>query len=268
MAMLLSRPGEPTFEIVNDADGLLVNFWRAVQAEPEAVARWAAAPKTEIDLMARHNFVFDRSLELIAAMRGDPTFYDTQCAGYWVYFKGAVVGGRGAFEERFGSRIPDVAVERGIFSIERRADLPGVMRSIADRLRNVTIACGDWRRVVGNASIGYRTPVAVFLDPPYAGSGEEWDQDVYMNSGDVFGEVLSWCHEHGDNPGMRIALCGYEGIEPPPGWSTHEWQAQGGMGNVSGKGEGRESRQAVANKHRERIWFSPHCLLDVQAGLF
>lgn len=31
LAVLLARPGEPRIETVNDLDGYLVNFWRAVQ---------------------------------------------------------------------------------------------------------------------------------------------------------------------------------------------------------------------------------------------
>ena len=45
MAMLLARPsGWSGTETVNDADGLLVNFWRAVQWHPEQTAEWADQP--------------------------------------------------------------------------------------------------------------------------------------------------------------------------------------------------------------------------------
>jgi hypothetical protein len=257
MAMLLASA--PRVEIVNDMDGLLVNFWRAVQADPEGVARWATCPKTEIDKQARHNFVYDRSAALVESMRSDPTFYDVQCAGYWVYFKGAVIGGRGAFEERFGSRLPNLNGQ-GIFSEQSREQLPSIMGVLADRLRHVTIACGDWKRVLGPSAIGNGL-TAVFLDPPYAGPGADWYDAVYINSDDVFPDVLKWCNDHGDDPSLRIALCGYEGIEPPAGWSVHEWKASGGYGNMS-NGKARE------NSTRERIWFSPHCLSEQQARLF
>lgn len=43
-AMLLARPHDPGTETVNDKDGFVANFWRAVQHDPEAVAhdvhRW------------------------------------------------------------------------------------------------------------------------------------------------------------------------------------------------------------------------------------
>jgi DNA adenine methylase len=256
MAMLLASA--PRVEIVNDMDGLLVNFWRAVQADPEAVARWAAAPKTEIDMQSRHNFVYDKAAELVESMRSDPTFYDTQCAGYWVYCRCVVIGGRGLFAERFGSRIPNLS-DLGIFAQERRDQLPDVMGALAARLRHVTIACGDWKRVLSPVAICW-PPTAVFLDPPYDGSGEDWDEGAYMCAGNVFSDVLEWCNERGDDPNLRIALCGYEGIEPPAGWSTHEWEASGGHGN-------RTNGRARENAARERIWFSPHCLSEQQVRL-
>ena len=51
-AVLLGRPhwrpdGPRLVETVNDADGLLVNFWRAVQRAPDAVALHADTPASE-----------------------------------------------------------------------------------------------------------------------------------------------------------------------------------------------------------------------------
>ena len=42
-----------------------------------------------------------------------------------------------------------------------------------------------------------------------------------------------------------------------PGWSTHAWKAKGGY-----------SAGENGNQHRERIWFSPHCLDARQGSLF
>jgi DNA adenine methylase len=57
LAVLLARPPEHRriAETVNAKDNYLANFWRAVQAEPAAVAKWANWPVNETDLMARHN---------------------------------------------------------------------------------------------------------------------------------------------------------------------------------------------------------------------
>lgn len=54
LACLLERPHDLTdggrrAETVNDADGFLANFWRALAADPEAVAAWCDWPVNEID---------------------------------------------------------------------------------------------------------------------------------------------------------------------------------------------------------------------------
>jgi len=66
----------------------------------------------------------------------------------------------------------------------------------------------------------------------------------------------------GDDPRMRIALCGYEGEHKmPDSWTCHAWKARGGYGSQSADGN--------ENPHKERIWFSPHCLeIDAQPNLF
>jgi hypothetical protein len=42
---------------VNDIDGYVSNFWRAVQADPELVAHYADWPVNEVDLHARHRWL-------------------------------------------------------------------------------------------------------------------------------------------------------------------------------------------------------------------
>ena len=53
-AMLLGRPHEPGVETINDADGFVANFWRAVAQDAEAVALSVDWPCNEADLLARH----------------------------------------------------------------------------------------------------------------------------------------------------------------------------------------------------------------------
>lgn len=73
--------------------------------------------------------------------------------------------------------------------------------------------------------------------------------------------VRDWAITHGDDPLIRIALCGYEGEhQMPDSWECVAWKALGGYGS-QGNGNGR------ANATRERIWFSPHCL-RLQDNLF
>jgi len=128
------------------------------------------------------------------------------------------------------------------------------------RLRRVRVACGDWSRVLGD-SVTFRHGVTgILLDPPYG--HDERQADLYANDLDVAADVRAWAVEHGDNPLLRIALCGYDGEhEMPAGWTAHRWKARGGYGS-QGNGSGRD------NAARETIWFSPHCLPERELTLF
>lgn len=87
LAVLLGRPGEHSrkIETVNDMDGYLANFWRAVQAAPDEVARWADWPVNEIDLTARHIWLVNEGRERIANLEADPDTYDAKVAGWWLW---------------------------------------------------------------------------------------------------------------------------------------------------------------------------------------
>jgi hypothetical protein len=84
LAVLLAREDAPGTETVNDRDAYLANFWRAVQAEPDAVWGWCDAPVIEADLHARHVWLLQQT-EFRERMLTDPTFYDIQIAGWWVW---------------------------------------------------------------------------------------------------------------------------------------------------------------------------------------
>ena len=102
----------------------------------------------------------------------------------------------------------------------------------------------------------------VLLDPPYADTADR-DASLYReDSLSVAHDVREWAIENGDNPMMRIALCGYEGEhDMPASWECVAWKAKGGYGSQRADG-------ANDNAKRERIWFSPHCLGATQRSLF
>ena len=128
------------------------------------------------------------------------------------------------------------------------------MQLLAERLKDVHIVCGDWRRVLTPAcTVDLSGITAVFLDPPYSLS--EREHGLYaVDHPDVAEAVREWAVEHGDDPRFRIALCGYDGEHDVPGWEPLRWKAKGGYANVGTPGRGRE------NAERETVWFSPHCL--------
>jgi hypothetical protein len=92
LAVLLSRPHAPKTETINDKDAFLANFWRAVQAEPEAVAKHADWPVNETDLAARHWWLLTKGAERLSKLQGDPLGYDAEVAGWWMWGACAWIG--------------------------------------------------------------------------------------------------------------------------------------------------------------------------------
>ena len=91
--MLLHRTQPCPREIVCDLDGLLCNFWRALRADPEAVAYWAAWPTIHQDLTARHTWLRNWRVEHGGRVETDPDFYDVKVAGWWVWGLSNWIGG-------------------------------------------------------------------------------------------------------------------------------------------------------------------------------
>jgi hypothetical protein len=271
LAVLLMRPHKPRTETINDIDCYIANFWRAVANEPEKVADYADWPCNEADLHARHLWLLGRS-EFRERMKSDPDYYDAKIAGWWVWGQCLWIGGGWCAARWYRD-------EEGTDSLPSRPDMrrpdltaggKGVHRSTQDiyeyfaalgaRLRRVRVTCGDWTRVLSDAATVNHGITGILLDPPY--SHDERDDQIYSHDLDVAADVRAWAIENGDNPMLRIALCGYEGEhEMPPDWSVYRWKTSGGYGKL-GSGRGLE------NARRETIWFSPHCLPAQSLSLF
>lgn len=296
-AVLLSRPffGQSESiqcETVNDKDGFVANFWRALQANPKAVAHWADWPVNEIDLEARHGWLSNRKERLSWSLQ-DPDFFDAKVAGWWVWGISQWIGsgwccGKGKWvsdgahirlrklnEAQDGSQIsfqlkrPSLGnAGKGIHSSIKSDSMPEdgddihvYLHALASRMRKVRVACGDWSRVMGDSVTLGNGVCGVFLDPPYADTAER-DQDLYSeDSLAVAHDVREWCIKNGDNKNLRIVLCGYEGEhQMPESWRVQAWDAGAGYGC-------RGVANGSVNGKKERLWFSPHCLVK-QAGLF
>ncbi len=149
-----------------------------------------------------------------------------------------------------------------------RANLYDYMNALAERLRRVRVVNGDWSQVVG-PSVTYLTGLAgIFLDPPYSSDAGRVNALYAVESKTVAHDVRRWCLDVVEDksgryagprylhPKMRICLAGYEGEGHEEleglGWEVVAWKANGGYSNQSKKGN--------SNRHKERLWFSPHCL--------
>jgi site-specific DNA-adenine methylase len=314
LAVLLARPlpfgGR---EIVNDSDGLLVNVWRAMSADPDAVARWCDWPATENDLHARHAWLVGKREDITRSLEGDPEWFDAKAAGWWLWGISLWIGGgwcsgkgpwrvvesndgqgvhrqllhagddgRGVHRKLLDTvekgterRSPLTYAERprgvhkktlaglnsghrdshdrGVRSEGRRGQLEGLFAELAARLSETMVMCGDWSRVLTPAVLSRNGITGIFLDPPY--SLDERDPGLYAHDSDGVADLArEWAIAHGDDPKLRIAMCGYEGEHAMPDtWECLAWKAHGGMGNQNTAGRG------SANSRRERVWFSPAC---------
>jgi len=288
-AVLLGAPWPADrIETVNDKDGFVCNFWRAIKHAPKEVAKWADWPVNENDLHARHVWLREHREQLSHRLEGDPDYYDAKIAGWWVWGISCWIGGNWCAEKRTGPWMIDRDEEGCRMLVKNQGEIGeekiGVNRSkihlsdsgcgvhrklvnvydwfsfLSDRLRRVRVCCGDWIRVLGPSATFRHGVTAVFLDPPYS---MDIRDDVYsVDSPGISDAVRQWAIENGNNPLLRIALCGYEDEhQMPPDWTCYSWRAHGGYG-LQGEGEGRENRE------KERIWFSPHCLKVNQLTLF
>jgi hypothetical protein len=84
-AMLLGRPNIGKVETINDADGFVANFWRAVSQDASEVAKYVDWPTNEADLFARHSWLVRHAPELLERLHADPDYYDAKVAGWWCW---------------------------------------------------------------------------------------------------------------------------------------------------------------------------------------
>jgi len=269
-AILLARPHAPKIETVNDMDAYLTNFWRALAADPDAVANWADNPVNELDLQSRHRWLKNQNIE---RMRADPDYYDVKIAGWWVWGISCWIGGgwcdklhakrphlgnAGRGINRMNLGRPHLGRDQGIHAKFRSGGVCEYLRLLSDRVRWVRVCCGDWSRVTGDSVTIFNGTTAVFLDPPYFSPDRA---NIYNHDcRELAKRVEIWAIGKGSDPRYRIALCGYEGdYQMPSSWECVAWKASGGYANKN---------KANNNAGKERIWFSPHCLKDSQWRLF
>ena len=308
-AVLLSRPDYQStmVETVCDKDGYLANVWRALQFAPDGVARWCDWPVNHAELSARKIFMIKNENYLIENLAKNPEWYDAKLAGYWIWGASCWIGSgltrigqrhhisnAGVGVHKIG-KIPHISnagmgvhkigqIPRignagvGVHKIGKRPHIgdtiKGVQepyntniyewfRQLSERLRNVRVVCGDWTRVCGGNWQSKMGICGMFFDPPYG--IDDRDTEIYHHdSTSIAADVMAWARARGNNPKFRIALAGYEEYDTliEHGWNKYSWEAVGGYANT-GKARGRN------NRHRETLYFSPHCLpLNNQTKLF
>lgn len=274
-AILLTAPEPASLEVVNDMNGFIANFWRAVKNQPDEVARQADYPVSHIDLGGRHVWLMGQR-ERLGAELADPLWPgDARVAGWWLWGQCSWIGSgwcewfkadstsqywdqtphasdAGMGVQALG-QVPRLAEVGGILSAARSTDerhdlLTSCGRTawrwlheLADRLERVRVVHGSWERCLNNHYGAEST--AVFLDPPYRAF-----EKLYGVSAPCADGVEAWAR---DNAHLRVALCGHLGDYPTldgQGWDMVPWTRK----RLTYSGSGTTDKEA--------IWFSPACL--------
>ena len=239
LAVLLASSGPlARREIVNDFDTLIINFWRTLRQDPQAMLKYVAYPPIQADVKSWAPWLQDRAQVIQKAIRdGECDYVDIEAAGRWMWFinhnvRGSALKGASLYTH-----------SQGIQRMELE-DAERLLAGIQQRLRHVVVYNGDWTRVLTDRLLYKQPPTGIFLDPPYLTSTGRCI--VYTHdSGTIANDVRAWAIEHGDDERLRIALCGWEeehADQMPNDWATYRWRATGSKGGVN-----------------ECVWFSPHC---------
>jgi len=226
-AVLLGAPVRPKSELVNDIDHHVANLWRALQADPAEVWRVASAPCSEVELKARAAWLKAWKAPDFA----DLSACDPYAAGVWLWCSSCWIGGQ-------------PRLRRGDHGCGIKALEFDWWPEVVERMARVQVLCGDWSRCVTPTALGLQcAQTGIFLDPPYGeGAGVGYED----GTGSTAADVWQWAVKAGSNPKLRIVVAGYEdGRELPKGWTAIERVEMGANGS--------------ANRHRERLWCSPHC---------
>ena len=275
-AMLLGAPDGKRIATINDADGFVANFWRAIAQDPEAVAHHADWPCNEVDLFARHSWLVRQTGAMTDKLHADPDWFDAKIAGWWCWGACNWIGsgwcsGTGPWvhdgEKIVDSRqLPHLGdagkgINRqlphlGNAGMGRRAYIMEWFGKLHERLRDVRVTCGDWSRLVKDSVTTRHGLTGLFLDPPYTLG--KMDYAAGGVGGDLATEVRAWCAANGQNKLLRIVLCGHAGEHDAllaHGWHTRTWTARKGYAMTD---------EAVANSAGETLWCSPACVPVVQ----
>jgi len=301
-AVALNRPDKfKGWITLNDIDGNISNFWRAMKQAPKEVAIHASSPVNECDLHARHLWLVNNAQKLTSRLMADPDYFESKTAGWWAWGLCLWIGhgwcsGQGGWmaQEDEGGIPTLVSLSNGGQGVSRRLPhlgdggqgvakkLPhlgdggqGVAKKLphlgdggkeaqrleflntwfaklSDLLYDSRTCCGSWEQVLSVGTITRNGIAGVLLDPPYSLTDAVYAHD----SKSISGEVREWALANGENPLLRIALCGHtaEGHEmlESNGWKVAKWNSSGYQGGDD----------------RERIWFSPHCISPEMGGLF
>jgi hypothetical protein len=301
-AMLLGAPDGKRVETINDFDGFVANFWRAIAADPDAVAHHADWPCNEVDLFARHSWLVRQRDSLTTQLHADPAWFDAKIAGWWCWGSCNWIGsgwcsGTGPWvhdgETLVNARqLPHLSAGKGINrqlphlgdagqGINRQLPHPGdagrgINRSTQQPRRAyieewfglLHQRLRDVRVACGDwarvckDSVTTRHGLTAVFLDPPYAKGAMDYSAGGMGLG-IAEAVRAWCVDNGADKKLRIVLCGHAGEHDA--LLAHGWHTR----NWTARKGYALTDEAVSNSASETIWCSPHCVsAEKVRGLF
>ena len=193
LGVLLQRP-RAAAELINDADGNLVAWWRAVRDTPDRLAH-----HLRYTPYARAEYVNATSV----LRSDDATQLERAVAVHVVLYQGIGRNLNATPGQWSRTRKP----------VDKTGYLEAVdaqIQSLAGRLRSVQIEHGDAVELLAWA--GAEPSAIVYADPPYRGVYRPYAHAVDF---DALEAVLRDCH-------ARVAVSGYDDDWDALGWERHE----------------------------------------------
>ena len=302
-ATLLARPHKAKVETVNDRDGLLANVWRALQADPDAVAQHADWPVNEVDLHARHSWLLGEKPR-VERLMADPDAYDAKAAGWWIWgasawigsgwcsgegpwvvVDGELVDGRMSGAQGVNRKLPHMSGGRGVNrQLPHMSGGRGVNRQLPElnHSRGVVSARNglhEWFADLSERLRGVKVACGDWsrvCGPSVRAAGNgvcgifldppyshDLRETVYAHDEDVAADVLRWCIAHEGEKNLRLVLAGYSEHDE---LGSRGWRKLGwkAAGGYGAQGKGR----GLENATKETLWFSPQCLQPAQMDMF
>ena len=302
-AVLLARPHAAKCETVNDADGLLANFWRAVSADPDAVAHHAAHPVNEADLHARHLWLVNAKDGITERLMADPDWHDAKAAGWWVWGINCWIGGGFGSGDGPWVNVDGVFTKRGTGQgvNRKRPHLGSTGQGVNRKLPHLGgTGRGVNRKLPHLGGTGQGVNRKQFLTEWFCGLRDrlhdtrvacgDWSRvcgpSVLRSAGGVTGVFLDPPYDltmrsavyanESDCAAEVLRWCAANGADPGlrivlAGYDGehNDLQALGwrvhAWSTAGGYGASRGGR-GEENATKERLWFSPHCIDDPAQG--
>ena len=300
-AVLLARPDAHEWwdriETINDADGMVSNFWRAVRDDPSGVAHHADWPVNENDLHARHSWLVGERARIVSRLEGDPGWYDAQVAGWWLWGICSWIGsgwcsGKGPWQ-RIDGELVHLGAGQGIN--RHLPHLGDAGQGINRQLPHLGDAGQGINRKLphlGDARQGHATAWSQHLAAMMTALADrlrrvrvccgDWSRvcgpspttrlgltAVFLDPPYDHAERDAAIYAHEDDCGARVAAWAIEhGDDPRYRIALCGYDGEHEMPDtwerVSWKAKGGYGSQGNGrgreNAEREVVWFSPHCL--------